>query len=128
MIKYDIKKVILVLLLIVTILVIVIPNFSRAEYVLDPDRYKPGSVTSASGGDTYLKDMANTIVGVIRIIGSIISVIVLIVLGVKYMMGSAEERAEYKKTMTPYLIGAVLLFGITNILVYISNIVQEVIK
>ena len=26
------------------------------------------------------------------------------------MMGSAEEKAEYKKTMIPYLVGAVLIF------------------
>ena len=33
------------------------------------------------------------------------------VLGIKYMMGSAEEKAEYKKTFIPYIIGAVLLFA-----------------
>ena len=27
------------------------------------------------------------------------------------MMGSAEEKAEYKKVMIPYLIGAVLIFA-----------------
>jgi len=37
------------------------------------------------------------------------------VLGIKYMMGSAEEKAEYKKTMIPYIIGAILLFAATTI-------------
>ena len=27
------------------------------------------------------------------------------------MIGSASEKAEYKKTMIPYLVGAVLVFG-----------------
>ena len=27
------------------------------------------------------------------------------------MMGSAEEKAEYKKTMMPYIIGAALIFA-----------------
>ena len=27
------------------------------------------------------------------------------------MMGSTEERAEYKKSMLPYVIGAVILFA-----------------
>ena len=39
----------------------------------------------------------------------------LIVLGIKYMMGSAEERAEYKKTLFPYFIGAVLIFAAVNL-------------
>ena len=62
------------------------------------------------------------IIGIISTVGSIISVIVLIVIGIKYIVGSVEERAEYKKTMMPYLIGALFVFGITNILGIVSNI------
>ena len=39
----------------------------------------------------------------------------LAVLGVKYMLGSVEEKAEYKKDLIPYFIGAVLLFAICTI-------------
>ena len=31
------------------------------------------------------------------------------------MVGSAEEKAQYKKDLVPYFIGAVLLFSITTI-------------
>ncbi len=31
------------------------------------------------------------------------------------MMGSAEERAEYKKTLFPYFIGAILIFAATSL-------------
>ena len=31
------------------------------------------------------------------------------------MVGSAEERAQYKKTFLPYLVGAVLIFGAANL-------------
>jgi len=37
------------------------------------------------------------------------------------MMGSAEEKAEYKKTMIPYVVGAVLIFASTTIV----NIVYQ---
>ena len=30
------------------------------------------------------------------------------------MIGSVEEKAEYKKDLIPYLIGALILFGITS--------------
>ena len=42
------------------------------------------------------------------------------------MMGSVEEKAEYKKTMTPYVIGAFMVFGITNIIAIIIDIVQGI--
>ena len=44
----------------------------------------------------------------------------------KYMAGGVEERAEYKKTMLPYVIGAILLFGITNILGIIVGLTEDV--
>ena len=73
-----------------------------------------------------IKSFGNDIVRILTVVGIVLSVIVLIVLGIKYMMGSAEEKAEYKKTMMPYLIGAGLIFAasvIANIVYgFFSNI------
>ena len=71
--------------------------------------------------------MGNVIIGALRTVGSIVSVAVLAVLGIKYMVGSVEERATYKETMKPYLIGAVLVFAITNILGIIVNVATSLI-
>ena len=80
----------------------------------------PEKVTGASvSGIEGVTNVGNQIVTILTTIGIIASVIVLIVLGIKYMMGSAEEKAEYKKTMMPYVIGAALVFAasaIANIL------------
>ena len=62
-------------------------------------------------GSDKLVSAGNKIIGSIRIVGVITAVIILMVLGIKYMMGSSEEKASYKKTMMPYFIGALLLFG-----------------
>lgn len=59
---------------------------------------------------TYVT-VGNKIIGIIKVVGIVISVATLMILGIKYMMGSAEEKAEYKKTFIPYIVGAVLLFG-----------------
>ena len=80
----------------------------------------PGDMTGANvPGMEDLTNVGNQIVTILTTIGIIASVIILIVLGIKYMMGSAEEKAEYKKTMMPYVIGAALVFAasaIANIL------------
>lgn len=59
------------------------------------------------------------VLNIVRTVGSIAAVITLIILGIKYMMGSAEEKAEYKKTLTPYIIGAVLVLAAVNIVNWI---------
>lgn len=62
-----------------------------------------------------MKSVANQVITILTVIGSSVSVIVLIVIGIKYMFGSLEERAEYKKSMQPYVIGAALVFAASTI-------------
>ena len=49
-------------------------------------------------------------VGVLQAVGVILSVVMLTVIGIKYLMGSAEEKADYKKSLMPYVVGAALVF------------------
>ncbi len=79
-------------------------------------------------GDADLGDgqkLVNTIIGWLTGIGMAVSVIVLLILGIKYMIGSAEEKAEYKKTMIPYLVGAVLVFGASAIAQVVYSIAKQ---
>lgn len=73
-------------------------------------------VTGGGSADTeQLQNVGASIVDIITTVGIIVAVVVLLILGIKYMMGSAAEKAEYKKTMIPYLVGAVLIFGASAI-------------
>lgn len=66
-------------------------------------------------GTSNITSLGNKLITIISTVGSVAAVIVLIVLGLKYMMGSAEEKAEYKKTLMPYVIGAALVFAASTI-------------
>lgn len=80
--------------------------------------------TSAAQEDVV--NIGNQIIGIITTVGVVVAVVILLVLGIKYMMGSASEKAEYKKTMIPYLIGVVLLVAITQFIGLIANIVSNI--
>lgn len=71
------------------------------------------------------EEVGNVALGLIQTIGTFVAVAVLMILGIKYMLGSTEERASYKKSMLPYIIGAVLLFGAVNITAAIANNIQS---
>ena len=95
------------------------------------------NVYAASTPDTFVNSISNVdkfdtfggkLVGAIRAVGIIVSVAILIVLGVKYMMGSAEEKAEYKKSMIPYLIGALLVFTASTLTGIIYNTASDLVK
>lgn len=83
----------------------------------------PSSVTAQStGADSEIASIGGKIFSAIRTAGVVLSVVMLAVLGVKYMMGSAEEKSEYKKSMMPYLIGALLIFGASVIATAVYNL------
>lgn len=78
----------------------------------NPDAYD--KIIKNKDEDKALFDMGGHILGIINTVGMVVSVIILMVIGIKYMLGSIEEKAEYKKSMMGYVIGAMLLFGVTT--------------
>ena len=89
-------------------------------------KYDPSKWDNQQGGkvdDTGVKQWIASIMNIVAIVGSGIAVIALIILGIKYMMGSVEEKAEYKKTLMPYLIGALMVFGASVIVGALSGVI-----
>lgn len=84
----------------------------------------PSELNGATVTDTTITDLGKKIIGVLQTVGIVLSVVILVVLGLKYMMGSAEEKADYKKTMIPYLVGAFCIFLAPTI----ANMVYNLIK
>lgn len=61
--------------------------------------------------ENNLKSVSNDVVKLLTTIGMIASVGVFMILGIKYMLGAAEAQAEVKKTMIPFLVGCIVIFG-----------------
>lgn len=80
----------------------------------DIDAYDPSSHELDGTSASRIENVTSKILTVISNIGIAVSVIMLAVLGIKYMLGSVEEKAEYKEGLIPYVIGAFILFGITG--------------
>ena len=106
----------------ISIVVLILMNFTQFVYATEI-----GDLTGRDAvGYTYeIRNIGNKIIQIMSVIGSIISVIVLIVLGIKYMAGSVDEKAEYKKTLMPYVIGAGLIFAASSIAAIFYNLVTN---
>lgn len=78
---------------------------------------KPGDINADYRGiDTSgIQSTASKIMGFIRNVAVIAGVIIIAILGLKYMLGSTEERADYKKSFMPLIIGIVVVMGATQI-------------
>ena len=89
---------------------------------IDPDEYNPDDLTK--GDSQLVLDKAGVILGAIRNISVVVAVITLMVIGTKYILGSVEEKANYKATLLPYVIGCVLAVAGTSIVNFIYNMVK----
>ncbi len=102
------SKLIVALLIILSIVMISVSSFADG---LTPSSFSYGTVENT---DTVI-GLGSQIIGVVRTVGILVAVVILLILGIKYMVGSAEEKADYKKSMIPYLVGAVLIFAASTI-------------
>lgn len=121
--------------LIIVILMLIINIFFSNINVVQAD----GISDVITGGDSFiqagkdedvgidydkLEDTSDTIYNMLLIIGMCIAVIISGVLGIQFMIGSAEEKAKVKDALIPFVIGCVVVFGafgIWKIFITIGN-------
>jgi len=116
--KKSIRIISTVLTIAIVLMTLTAPVFAAKENIggVDIDTQQPNI-----NGVDKVESLGNTILTLIRTVGIFISIGILMLLGIKYMMGSAEEKASYKKTMMPYIVGAVILFAASTILTTIIS-------
>ena len=107
----------------------ILEGTDRGEVVFDDvlsntENYKPDESAMDQASAGKIENATSKILTTISNVGIVVAVIMLAIIGIKYMIGSVEEKAQYKEDMLPYVIGAFILFGITGlvkILIAIGN-------
>lgn len=106
--------------------IMLVASIAGTVLAVDPNTVLNGLNGNGNVQTNDLTKVGNNIVTIIQVVGIVIAVIVLLVIGIKYMIGSASEKAEYKKTMIPYIVGAVLIFAGTSLVRVIYSLSTSV--
>ena len=106
--------------------IMLVTSVAGTVLAVDPNTVLNGLDGNGNVQISDLTKVGNNIVTIIQVVGIVIGVIVLLIIGIKYMMGSASEKAEYKKTMIPYIVGAVLIFAGTSLVRVIYSLSTSV--
>lgn len=81
------------------------------------DHASSGSITTDAGvdiglpNDTNVKNVVQDVYTMLFALGVGVIFIVGIILGIKFMMASTEEKANLKEMLIPYFIGSVVIFA-----------------
>lgn len=96
-----------------------------------------GSVSQFNGSTSLLAStnaknatvgILGTILTITRTVGAAVAIGILMIIGCKYLMASAGDRADIKKYAMNYVIGAIILFGAAGILGIIQRFVNASLK
>lgn len=68
-----------------------------------------GNGTVSLKNQQTITQKVSNILATIKWIAAIVAVIIVAILGIKYMLGSVEEKAEYKKSFVPLIVGAAVV-------------------
>ena len=121
--KYT--KIILILLLSV-FLVSIVANESFAVGSSDAITAMNNMANTDLKDDTgKLGSIINAVIGLIQVAGTGISMIMVTVLGIRYLMAAPNDKADVKKQITPLVIGAVILFAAVNLVDIIANMATD---
>lgn len=77
-------------------------------------------------GSATVSGAAKGIWGTVITIVQILAVAAVVFAGLRYMFASADQKADIKKSMGILVIGAVLVFGATLILNFITTATNEI--
>lgn len=89
----------------------------------NPDWWKP-----TESEESELTEKAGILLGVINVLGVVSAVIALVLLGMKYFLGSVQEKADFKNSLWIYILGIILLVACTTIPNIIYNVSKDVFK
>ena len=95
---------------------------TKSDKIIDTDKYAPGNDAMDSPKAAAI---AGTVLNVVQVTGIILAVGCISIVGIQYMVGSVEQKAEYKKTMTAMIVGAILLVSTTTIVKVIYSTVTK---
>lgn len=116
----KIVKILIVLIMLSTVFSNIV--YAKSDKIIDTNTYAPGNDAMDS---PRVAAIAGTVLNVVQVIGIIIAVGCISIVGIQYMVGSVEQKAEYKKTMTAMIVGAILLVSTTTIVKVIYSTVTK---
>lgn len=109
------KKICIIMLFLIFFLTIVNTCNAQDSIVSKLNMKDVSNLDLGEGNNKGILGAINTIIGLLQYVGSGIALIVITILGIKYILASPAEKADVKKSIMPVLIGCVLLFGGVNI-------------
>ena len=111
-------KILSILMMAIMIIMVATPVFANSTII---DELESEVSEPQGAGRSKILELVGTILGFLRWVAVIGGVVLITIIGIKYMMGSLEEKAQYQKSFIPLIVGIVVVMGAVTIANLIVN-------
>lgn len=125
--KLTVEKILTIILIALIVLMATLPVCFAADKgtdYMDPEGVTAKTTDAAASTQTFLW----SVLGIVQVVAISLAVIMLIVLGVKYVSAAPAEKADIKQSAMIYVVGAILMFGASGIIQIIKTFTGAAIK
>lgn len=116
--KHAFKSIFLIIIFMFVLMLCSQGTFATVEK-LNPDEYK---TTLETDDASYILKAGGKVVRLLRIVAAVVTVVAITIIGVRYIVGSVDEKAGYKEIMVPLIVGCVFIAALSAILTLIQSI------
>lgn len=113
----KVTKILTIVLLVAMIVISVSEVFAAGGLIAN---IEAASSTTVNMGT--LPQTIGKVIAYIRNAAIIIGVVIIIILGIKYMLGSVEEKAGYQKSFVPLIVGIIVVMAATSIASFLFSL------
>ncbi len=122
------KKIIVFILLFATIMLTgyQVKAIGPDDIIKKGDNFINQGDPSKAVSEDKVKETSNTVFGILLFIGIIVAIIAGIIIGMQFVTGSVEAKAQIKEKLIPYVVGCIIVFGAFGIWKLVVDLLQGV--
>ncbi len=113
----KVTKILTIVLLVAMIVLSVSEVFAAGGLITNIEQASNTTVNMGTLPQTIGK-----VIAYIRNAAIIIGIVIILILGIKYMTGSVEEKAGYQKSFVPLIVGIIVVMAATSIASFLFSL------
>lgn len=127
--KKTLRKVVVIFMVLMQLVIISNSVLGATTTQAPQGTTQANTITSLDGNIDTSSKAARTIIGVsktllelLQLIGIAVGLIMLVIIGIRFILKSDKEKPDFKNVAMNYIFGAICIFGATTILTFIQKI------
>ena len=118
MTKREVLKIIISILIVITLIMLLSQNVFALNYDISKKFDGTGDKSNAT---SEVSSFIGSTINIIQVVGAGFSILMLVILGIRWIYASPSGKAEIAKGSRYYILGAILIFSAVGLLQIVKN-------